>query len=216
MNILPEITGGIYLVLNPQMQQQLLLEKLEQALEGGVNILQLWNNWPALYSYRDKIKLIESVAGMASAYRVPLLINEAWELIRDTPLTGVHFDRIPRNYARIKSDIGRPFRAGITCSNDLHVVRWAEENQLDYVSFCSVFPSASVQSCELVKPRTIRKAREITRIPFFLSGGIRADNVYKLKEHDFAGIALISGILSAASPKQATADYKQALTSLNS
>jgi thiamine-phosphate pyrophosphorylase len=214
MSTLPVITGGLYLVLNPDIPRPVLLNKLEQALEGGVDIVQLWNNWPASYTYLEKIKLIESVNPLVAAYQVPLLINEEWQLIRDAPISGIHFDRIPQNYEQIKSRIGRKFLAGITCSNDLQVIRWADENQLDYVSFCSVFPSASVQSCELVDPQTIHKAREITRMPIFLSGGIKLDTIHKLREYDFAGIALISGIVNAENPKQTTTQYKQALTNL--
>lgn len=214
MSTRPVITGGIYLVLNPDIPQPILLSKLEQALEGGVDIVQLWNNWPASYTYHDKIKLIESVAHLAAAYEVPLLINEEWQLIRDAPLSGVHFDRIPQKYEQIKFLIGRKFLAGITCGNDLQVIRWADENQLEYVSFCSVFPSASVQSCELIDPQTIHMAREITRMPIFLSGGIKLDTIHKLKEYNFDGVAIISGIVNADNPKQTTIEYKHALTNL--
>lgn len=208
------ITGGVYLVLNPSMDKPTLLRKLKEALEGGVRVLQVWNNWPDSFSLSAKQGLVQAILHVTSAYKVPLLINEEWELLKDTELDGVHFDKIPENYEAIRSEIKRDFICGITCSNDLKVIRWAEQNQLDYISFCAMFPSRSVDSCEIVSPETVRKAREITQIPFFLSGGITAENIAALKELDFAGVAVISGILNAASPKESTSAYTYALNNL--
>ncbi|WP_162052056.1 thiamine phosphate synthase [Pontibacter pamirensis] len=208
--------GGIYLVLDPGMEKETLLHKLKEALEGGVSIVQVWNNWPASFNLSAKQDLIQSILQVAADYHVPVLINEEWELLKGTGLAGVHFDKIPEDYEAIKADIKRDFICGITCSNSLEVVRWAEHNQLDYVSFCSMYPSGSVGSCEIVRPETVKRARDITHMPFFLSGGITAENLVRLKELHFAGVAVISGILSAASPKESTAAYKNALSNLNS
>lgn len=202
-------------MLNPAIEKPVLLEKLEQALEGGIAVLQIWNNWVDTFSMTDKRELIGSIIKLASAYQVPVLINEEWELLKGTSLDGVHFDTIPENYERIKQEIGRTFMAGITCSNNLAPIYWAEKNRVDYVSFCSVFPSSSVASCEIVKPETIRKAREITQMPLFLSGGISVDNMFHLQELDFNGVAVISGILNAESSRQAAASYQDALNKLN-
>ncbi|WP_266202633.1 thiamine phosphate synthase [Pontibacter kalidii] len=206
-----KITSGIYLVLDPSINQVVLLQKVQEALEGGVSALQIWNNWPADYSAADKKALIKDLVDLAGAYQVPLLINEEWELLKDTELSGVHFDDIPENLEGMKAAVGRDFITGITCSNNLDVIRWATENQLDYVSFCAVFPSSSAGSCELVRPETIREAREMTQMPLFLSGGITTENMLALKELDFDGVAVISGILNAASARESAAAYHHAL-----
>lgn len=202
-------------MLNPSMEKTLLLEKLEQALEGGVDVLQIWNNWPDKMRMAEKKTLINSIVNIVAPYRVPVLINEEWRLLKDTPIDGVHFDRKPEQYEKIKQEVGRIFMAGITCSNDLTIIDWAEENQVDYVSFCSVFPSPSVDSCEIVRPETIRKARERTQLPLFLSGGISVENLSALQNLDFNGVAVVSGILNAASPKKSAVSYKNALKNLN-
>ncbi|PTX18173.1 thiamine-phosphate pyrophosphorylase [Pontibacter mucosus] len=205
------ITGGVYLVLDPSMDKLLLLQKVREALDGGASVLQIWNNWPVGYTYPDKLLLIQELVDLAAAYQVPVLINEEWQLLKDTGLAGTHFDSIPECFESIKAAVGRDFICGITCSNNLEVVRWAEERQLDYVSFCAVFPSPSAGSCELVQPDTIREAKKITQMPLFLSGGITTENIDKLQELDFNGVAVISGILSAASAQKATAAYKEAI-----
>ena len=208
------ITGGVYLVLDPGMDTPTLLHKLEDALAGGVRVLQIWNNWPASFDLPARAELVRTLLAIAAVYKVPLLINEDWELLKTTDLAGVHFDKIPTDYEAIKAEINRDFICGITCGNDLEVVRWAAQNQLDYISFCAMFPSTSAGSCEIVSPETVKQAKEITQIPFFLSGGITTANMEALQELNFDGVAVISGILNAASPQKSAAAYIQTLYKL--
>lgn len=203
--------SGIYLVVDPSMKQKVLLEKVEQALDGGVDILQVWNHWPEGMSKPDKEQLITFITEMATDYEVPVLINEEWQFLKTTPLDGVHFDEVPENYEKIKEEIGSDFIAGITCSNDLDIVRWAEENEMDYISFCAMFPSPSVGSCEIVKAETVQQAREITSLPLFLSGGVTPERVEELEALDFNGVAVISGILKDENPRKQALNFKQAL-----
>lgn len=209
-----KIRGGVYLVVDPAMEEKVLLEKVAQALEGGVQVLQIWNHWPVDFTSADKQRLVEEMIKISSPFDVPVLINEAWELLRHTALDGVHFDSIPADYQQIKKEIGRTIISGITCSNDLEVIHWAEEQGFDYVSFCSMFPSSSVDSCEIVRPETIQKAREITQMPLFLSGGITSHNLETFSTLDFNGVAVISGILSADSPKASAILYQNALQNI--
>lgn len=193
------------------MDQTVLLDRVEQALEGGVGILQIWNHWPDDISDYDKAQLITYFTELAGMNDVPVLINEEWKLLKSTPLDGIHFDAIPENYDQIRNEIDREFIAGITCSNDLAVVEWAEENDFDYISFCAMFPSPSVEGCPIVQPETVRKAREITDMPLFLSGGITPDKISDLKDLEFNGVAVISGILKDENPREKTSEFKQAL-----
>lgn len=208
------IRGGLYLVLDPSMSLDILIIKLNEALNGGVSILQIWNNWPSTFNFTDKIELVNAITAIASTHNVPVLVNEEWDLLQDTALSGVHFDQIPENYEAIKATINRDFIAGITCSNDLNTVKWETQQSLDYVSFCALFPSKSAGECEIVAPETIKKARAITNLPFFVSGGITAQNLSELKDLDFTGVAVISGILSVDSPKEAASAYVQAINQI--
>lgn len=205
-----QITGGIYLVLDPAMEKKLLMSKLAAALSAGIQVVQIWNNWPA---NTDKLSWIENIAGLCHFYKVPLFINEDWELLKQSSyLDGVHFDNKPADYRAIKQTVGKPFLAGITCSGDLDAVIWADKNQLDYVSFCSMFPSSSAGSCTIVMPTTVKQARAITSIPIFVSGGITPENILLLKQEvKFDGVAVISGILSADCPEQRVKQYQDAL-----
>lgn len=207
-----EITGGVYLVVDPAMDRSLLLSKLAPALKTGITAVQIWNNW---LPGTDKGSYIAAVSGLCRAYSVPLFIGNDWELLIDSPdLDGVHFDSVPENYAEIKRKVGRPFMAGITCSGDLDIVRWANKNEFAYVSFCAMFPSTSAGSCTIVMPSAVREARGITDLPLFVSGGITPENILSLRKlTPFDGVAVISGIMSADDTSLKVRSYQEALNS---
>jgi thiamine-phosphate pyrophosphorylase len=206
-----KITGGVYLVVDPAMDGSLLLSKLTSALEGKLEAVQLWNHWTP---GDDKLECITAVGQLCRKHHVPLLIDSDWEmLLQSSYLDGVHLDSIPADYAMIKQKIRRPFIAGITCSGNLDVVQWADEQRLDYVSFCAMFPSPSAGSCDIVIPATVRQAKGITDLPLFVSGGITPDNIVVLrKQTPFDGVAVISGIMSAEDPLRKVKLYQNALT----
>lgn len=204
----------VYLVIDPALERAELLDKTRQALDGGADVLQIWNRWPKEMDRTAKERLVASLKELASGYGVPLLINEEWSLLEVTDLDGVHFDAPPEDLEQIRREIARDFIAGITCGNDLAIVRWAEENDMDYVSFCAMFPSSSAGECEIVQSETVRKARDLTSLPLLLSGGITPEKIHgplrQLEPH-FDGVAVISGILNAAAPGEKTTAYKRAL-----
>ena len=205
---------GIYLVIDPSMPEEQLLTKLKAALEGGVSLVQIWNNWQENTDLEAKIGLIDKISTITEKYQVPLLINEEWKLVKNTALDGVHFDAIPPDFDTICTDIGAHEIVGITCSNNLEIIKWAEENACDYISFCAMYPSASVSSCEIVSLETIKKAREITSKPIFLSGGIDPEKIKNFKDLNIQGVAVISGIMSSDFPEKETAAYKDALKNI--
>jgi thiamine-phosphate pyrophosphorylase len=150
---------------------------------------------------------------LAHQYKIPVLINQDITLIN--LVDGIHFDEIPADFAQIKQTIYPNKIIGITCGNDFSKMEWAVENNLHYLSFCSVFPSKSVNTCELVSKEMISKTRAYTKMPIFLSGGIDLNNLDQLKETGLDGIAVISGIMATEQPEIAAAAYKQALINFN-
>jgi len=194
---LKKIESGLYLVVDPSMDQALLFHKLQQVLEHKLAAVQIWDHW---FKPMHKEFVIEKICELCHAHHVPVMINNDWRLMDEFYLDGVHFDESPGNLEEIRKNLGREFIAGITCNNDLTVVDWATQNHINYISFCSVFPSSTSNSCDLVSFDTIRKARLITSLPIFLAGGINLGNMHELKELDFNGVAVISGIMSQDEP----------------
>ena len=202
------IDSGIYLVIDPSMEEAILTDKLICILKEKIVAVQLWDNFR---ENENITAFIQKICALCHAENVPVLINNKWEYLISTSLDGIHFDHIPPNYDTIRAQVNRPFISGLTCGNDLQPVQWAASNGLDYISFCSMFPSATANSCELVNHSAIQTAKTIFRHPVFLAGGIRPENINKLKELDYTGIAVISGIMSSDNPAESIRKYYEHL-----
>lgn len=202
------IDRGIYLVIDPAMDERTLLDKLDVVLNERIVAVQIWDNFPEGQPIQP---LIKKISDRCHKKAVPLLINNRWEYLTETALDGVHFDTIPFNFDRIKAKVNRSFLSGLTCNNDLSTAQWAATHHIDYISFCSMFPSTTSTSCELVSFETVREAQRIFTNPIFLAGGIKPDNIRKLDELEYHGIAVISGIMTAENPIESIHQYIQYL-----
>lgn len=211
MTVTRDKLQGIYLVLDPSLSEAVLSKKLGECLRAGIDIVQLWDHWPAALSQRERSRRIETVVELCTPYKVPVLLGGCWELVEPSGAQGVHFDEIPAGFEEIKSRIGRDAVIGLTCGNDLGKVRWAAKQGLDYLSFCAMFASRSVKGCDLVRPESVSAARAITDMPLFLSGGIYPDKLDELAHLDFQGVAVISGIMDAESAGDSVLAYRRSL-----
>ncbi|SOE20271.1 thiamine-phosphate pyrophosphorylase [Spirosomataceae bacterium TFI 002] len=204
------IKSGIYLVIDPSMEEVLLLSKLNAALKEKLAAVQVWDNFK---EGQNSTNLIDKVCKLCHAKHVPVFINNRWKLLQSTAADGVHFDEIPENYSELKVKIGKPFLSGLTCNNDFEWIRWANENKQDYISFCSIFPSTTANSCDLVEFETIREASKIFSAAIFLAGGIKPENMDKLSDLKFNGVAVVSGVMSSDTPDLAIKQYQEKLNS---
>ncbi len=200
------VKKGIYLVVDPSTERSVLLGKLHLVLNEKIAALQIWDNF---MPDGDCMSIVCDIAACCRSKNIPVLINNRWDVLKQASLDGIHLDAPVDDIALLRKEMGRPVITGVTCGNDLSVVQWAEENRLDYISFCSLFPSASAGSCELVSVETIQKARQITSLPIFLAGGIQPGNLHLLRGLPYSGIAVISGIMNAGDPAAAVEAYSQ-------
>src|SRR5690625_789414 len=140
-----ERPAGIYLVIDPSLERSELLKRLKQALEGGIDLLQIWNHWPDGFSHQEKLGLIDEICRLASGYATPVLIHDAWELLQESPLDGVHFDDLPSagTVQKIRSESNQELLLGSTCTNKLDQAQSAASERFDYIAFCAIFPSAA-------------------------------------------------------------------------
>lgn len=202
------LRGGLYLVVDPADGIEHVLPKVEAALDGGVGVLQIWDHWAPS---QDAIGFVEAVLAAGRPRGVPVLVHENTALLVAAGADGIHFDRPARTPAALRQTAGRDVLYGVTCGNEPDAARRAEHDGADYVSFCSMFPSASAGDCELVDLETVSAARTSTRLTLFASGGITPANAASVVAAGADGVAVVSGILGADDPAAAAHAYARAL-----
>ncbi|MFC1561480.1 thiamine phosphate synthase [candidate division KSB1 bacterium] len=206
-----KISGGLYLVIDPSPGAEEVLPRVEAALQGGASTLQIWNNWN---KDQDSRSFIDKVCMLAQKYTIPVLINEDYDLLKETGLHGIHFDEPRMTPGEVRALTGRPILYGLTCGNDMQRIRWAVDENADYISFCAMYPSLSVSSCDIVSLESVRQARTMCDFPIFASGGITPENAVPVLENGADGIAVISGILKSEDPKASAQRYVQVIESV--
>lgn len=197
-----KITGGLYLVVDPSIDD--VLVKVDEALKGGVDVIQIWNKEDDAF----KVSFINAMCRLAESYDVPVLVQNDVELLRSTQVHGIHFDELPDDLNSIRHQMDRPILAGVTCGNNRQAIAHAIDASVDYLSFCSMYPSRSSDVCELVLPEVVRETRKFTTLPIFLAGGVTPENTNALLNLGGDGIAVISGILMAGDCRKAAEAFK--------
>jgi thiamine-phosphate pyrophosphorylase len=196
---------GLCFVVDPSLPHRRLLDIVEKSLKGGVDILQLWKPRKNSLEIRE---LARELLNLANDYGVPLIKNNDIQLAKDVEADGVHFDGYEVTPSDARKALNGQSIVGYTVGNELKWIKWAETVGADYVSFCSVFPSASAIQCEIIPLRTLRSAKSVTHIPVFASGGITLSNAHLVLETGVDGIAVISAIVKASDPRQAAESFK--------
>ncbi len=219
-----KIKGSLYFVVDISGVEKFGVEKLceivESALKGGVDVIQIWaekDNWKR--SFDELHDIVKRIIEISHKYNVPVLIANDVELCLVVNADGVHLDgyEIPKmSIQEIRNAIGDDKIIGVTCGNDIGKIEWAKVNGVDYISFCSIFPSSSVSSCEIVPLDMIKKAKEILGddFPVFASGGITIENVDDVILAGADGVAVISAIMKAENPEKVSSEFKQKISVL--
>jgi len=205
---LRENLSGLYLVADLSLPQQRLIRAVEKALEGGVQIVQLWNVPRANQSTFSICDRISSIAGRIG---VPLIVQNDMTLAKKIHADGVHFDEFHISAVDARDVLGSDAIVGYTCGNNENMILKAENLGADYLSFCAVFPSSSVDSCEIVPLELVRKAKRIVSIRVFASGGITMDNAHLVMEAGADGLAIASSILNAEDPEAKARAFRQTI-----
>lgn len=197
--------GGLYVVIDPNLPEQALLEAVEKTLKGGADILQLWNPWRD----RERIgQLGRRIGELARRYGVPLLVDNDLQLAKIIAADGLHLEEYSLSPSAVRKVLGQDAIVGYTCGNDLGKAIRAEREGADYISFCAMFPSPSVEECEIVPLAKVREAKRRIKIPVFASGGITAQNAHLVLEAGADGIAVISAVFKSPDPEKATRELK--------
>jgi thiamine-phosphate pyrophosphorylase len=179
-----------------------LLWVLEQALDGGVKAIQLREKD---LSGRDLFSLAEKVCKLCQAYNAALFINDRIDVALAVDAAGVQLSQTSLPVATTRALLG-PQKIIGTSTHSLQEAREAEQNGADFVLFGPVYFTAS--KAAYGAPQGVPALKTIVdniSLPVYAIGGIKPENIESTKKLGLRGVALISAIVSAESPKEAAA-----------
>jgi thiamine-phosphate pyrophosphorylase len=105
---------GLYAITPDETDTDMLLTKVEAALQGGINVLQYRNKQA---SYQLQTQQASAILPLCKQYQVPFLINDSIELCLTLNADGVHIGADDGNIAEVRAKLGANKILGASCYN---------------------------------------------------------------------------------------------------
>ena len=181
--------------------RQTLLAQIEDALRGGVTILQLREkDLPQDAFLEEAIQ----VKALCRKYGVPLIINDNVDVALASGADGVHVGLEDTPVAEIRRRAGKDFLIGATAKT-VPQARLAEQSGADYLGVGAVFPSPTKSNALRITTEKLREICASVSIPAVAIGGISLSNVMQLQGGGMRGIAVVSALVGADNISEAAA-----------
>ncbi len=187
---------GLYGVTDSQLQpdDRILLETVEQALMGGMKVLQ----------YRDKsldndkrFRQAGALKVLCHKYQALLIINDDVELAIAVEADGVHLGQQDETLTNARKRLGDYAIIGISCEGSLEQAKTAVEQDADYIAFGRFFPSRTKPDAKHADINILPEARTRFDLPIVAIGGITVDNASELIKGGADMLAVVHNLFAA-------------------
>ena len=187
---------GIYGILPADLETNDLLCRAEQALAGGLRILQFRDKQKG---FRRALKRAEALRELTRRHGAMFIVNDSVQLARDAAADGVHLGRGDESLtAELLREIGAEMLIGITCRADAAFAKSVLASGADYVSFGAIWQTQTKPEVPAIGLPRLAKARQMfPEANICAIGGITAENVAAVKEAGADCAAVISGLFAA-------------------
>lgn len=196
----------LYLVTDKSwLGTQTLAEQVEEAIKGGVGMVQFRDKNSDADAFLDEAIRIQSVC---RKYSVPFIINDNVEIAGKINADGVHVGQNDMNASDAAKFMGHDKILGVSVQTIEQAIL-AEQSGADYLGVGAVFTTSSKSDADNVSLDTLKKICSSVNIPVVAIGGINIDNAEKLKDSGICRIAVINAILSAENIEATTLNLKK-------
>ena len=186
------------------------LYRVEQALKGGVTLLQLREKDKTT---REYISLAEKVHALTRRYNVPLIIDDRIDVAMAVDAEGVHLGQSDMPVDIARRILGPDKIIGATAKTVPQALE-AYENGADNLGVGAIYPTTTKVKTVLTSVDTLKEIVKAVPVPVNAIGGLNKDNMHVLADTGIAGICVVSAIMKADSPQQAAEEIKERFLNL--
>lgn len=193
------------------LDKKMFFEKIEEALQGGVTILQLREKELDEDSFINEAIEVKNIC---RKHGVPLIINDNVNVALKSGADGVHVGIEDMPIDEIRRTVPDSFIIGATCKT-VEQAQSAERLGADYMGVGAVFPSPTKKNAVRITREQLKEICTSVSIPAVAIGGISLENVDELKGGGMSGIAVVSAVFSADDIQKAASLLKEKAKSLS-
>lgn len=200
------IIKGLYAVTPDEQDTDVLLAKVEAALQGGINILQYRNKQA---NHKLLTQQAQAILPLCRQYNVPLIINDSVKLCLTLDADGIHIGAEDGNLSEVRTRLGPNKILGASCYNRFDLALTAQQAGADYVAFGACFASTTKPNAPIASLDLFKLAQAQLHIPTVAIGGIMLTNVLQAIDAGASAIAVINAIFNSSDVKLSTQQFAQ-------
>ncbi|WP_306483700.1 thiamine phosphate synthase [Anaerococcus sp.] len=195
----------LYLVTNSDKYDEVeFLRRVEEALRGGVDILQLREkDRPD----REILELGKKVKALCEKYKVPMLIDDkahlAWTLG-----VGVHLGQEDMPVDLARKLLGKDALIGSTAKS-VEAAQKAEKDGADYLGVGAIFDTKTHVKTKRTSVETFKEIKNKVSIDVYAIGGLNTSNIDVLKSSGADGICVVRAIMDSPNVYKDTRKLKE-------
>ncbi|WP_261905200.1 thiamine phosphate synthase [Vibrio fortis] len=188
----------LYLVTDDQQDLATLEHVVEQAVAGGVTMVQVREKHGDVRAFIERAQRVKAIL---KGTGVPLIINDRVDVALAVDADGLHLGQSDMPATIARQLIGGNKILGLSIENEQQL---EESNHLpiDYIGLSAIFATPTKTNTKKHwGVEGLKKALETTRLPIVGIGGINENNIPELMATGVHGLALVSAICHADDPK---------------
>ena len=202
----------LYLVTDSTgLSEEVFLEKVRDALEGGVTLIQLREKNKTT---REYMELATRVHDITKEFGVPLIIDDRIDVAMAIGAEGVHLGQSDMPIDIARKIVGDDMIIGATTKTVPQALE-AYKNGADYLGVGAIYPTTTKVKTVLTSVDTLKEICAAVPIPANAIGGLNKDNLEILKGTPIAGICVVSAIMKAEDSGKAARELLVASTALD-
>ena len=190
---MPNKIRGLYAVTPDEANTDVLLAKVEAALQGGINILQYRNKRA---DHKLQTQQARAILPLCRHYGVPLIINDSIKLCLTLDADGVHLGGDDGNLVEARTRLGPNKLLGASCYNRLELALAAEQAGADYAAFGACFASGTKPGAPVAPLQLFAQAKQVISIPVVAIGGISLENAKQAITAGADAIAVVGALFN--------------------
>lgn len=177
-----------------------LYEQVKEALENGVTCVQLREKE---LDESDFLKEAKQISALCKEYKVPFIVNDNVNIAIACKADGIHIGQEDMELTNVRKLVGEDMIIGVSAHTVEEAIK-AQEGGADYIGIGAVFVTSTKTDVDVLSFETLKSICEAVDIPTVAIGGIKKDNICKLKGSGIDGVAVVSAIFAAKDIATAT------------
>ena len=186
--------SGLYAVTPDEPNTQVLCNKVEAALKGGVSLLQ-YRNKTAEGNLR--LQQASALLALCRSYNVPLIINNHLDLCAQIDADGLHLGATDCSLSAARRLLGADRIIGASCYNQLDLAIKAQAEGASYIAFGACYSTSTKPNAVNAPLSLFAEAKKIIHIPMVAIGGITLDNAINVVNAGADAIAVVNALFGS-------------------